>query len=114
MPVKVMVMKDTSLRPTHLLKRGAYDQLGETVPFGLPNEIFPYDTVAYQGNRLGLAKWMLHKQNPLTLRVFVNRIWQEFFGRGLVKTSGDFGMQGDLPSHPELLDWLAVDFMNNG
>lgn len=113
-PLKVMVMKDTILRPTHLLKRGAYDQLGERVSFGLPKDIFPFDTTNFPANRLGLAKWMLHKDHPLTSRVFVNRIWQEFFGKGLVKTSGDFGMQGDLPTHPELLDWLAIDFMNNG
>jgi hypothetical protein len=114
LPVKVMVMKDTVQRPTYLLKRGAYDQLGDRVSFGLPKEILSFDTLQYAPNRLGLAKWLLNKEHPLTSRVFVNRIWQELFGRGLVKTSGDFGMQGDLPSHPELLDWLAIDFMNNG
>ncbi len=112
--VEVMVMQDTSwTRPTYILKRGAYDAHGEEVSFDLPPAILPYDTITYGANRLGLAKWLFDKKNPLTARVFVNRMWQEFFGRGLVKTSGDFGMQGEMPSHPELLDWLALDFMNN-
>jgi hypothetical protein len=65
-------------------------------------------------NRLGLAKWTTHRDNPLTARVFVNLIWQEIFGRGIVKSAGDFGMQGDLPTHPELLNWVAADFMERG
>jgi hypothetical protein len=112
--VKVMVMKDSSLfRPTHILVRGAYDAKGEVVGFGTPNAILDFDTARFSKNRLGLAKWLLDEKNPLTARVFVNRMWQEFFGRGLVKTSGDFGMQGELPSHPELLDWLSADFRKN-
>ncbi len=113
--VEVMVMKDSTMRrPTYILKRGAYDAHGDEVTIGLPDAILPYDSISYGSNRLGLAKWLFDKKNPLTSRVFVNRMWQEFFGRGLVKTSGDFGMQGEMPSHPELLDWLSIDFMNNG
>lgn len=114
-PVPVMVMKDSSVvRPTHVLIRGAYDAPGERVDFRVPEAIHPFDTNRLQKNRLGLARWLTDKDHPLTARVFVNRMWQEFFGRGIVKTSGDFGMQGELPSHPELLDWLALDFMSNG
>ncbi len=111
--VSVMGERDT-LRKTYLLNRGAYDQPGEEVsPIGLQS-VMKYDTLSLPKNRIGLANWTVSKQNPLTARVFVNQLWQEFFGRGLVKTSGDFGMQGELPSHPALLDWLAVDFMENG
>ncbi len=112
--VEVMVMKDSARRPTFILKRGAYDAPGDLVTMDVPSSILPYDSVMYGSNRLGLAKWLFDKKNPLTARVFVNRMWQEFFGRGLVKTSGDFGMQGEMPSHPELLDWLALDFINHG
>ena len=113
--VSVMVMRDSAVvRPTYVLTRGVYDAHGEEVTFDVPKAIYPFDVKLYEKNRLGLAKWLVSKDNPLTARVFVNRIWQEFFGRGIVKTSGDFGMQGELPTHPELLDWLAVDFMNHG
>jgi hypothetical protein len=113
--VMVMVMKDTSkVRPTYILNRGNYDSHGEMVGVGIPKAIMPFDTNKLEKNRLGLAKWMLNDKNPLTARVYVNRLWASFFGRGIVKTLGDFGMQGELPSHPELLDWLAVDFKQNG
>src|SRR5258708_13349824 len=73
-----------------------------------------YDTMQYPRNRLGLAQWTVSPKNPLTARVFVNQVWQEFFGKGIVKSSGDFGRQGDLPANPALLDWLAADFMEHG
>ncbi|WP_247237359.1 PSD1 and planctomycete cytochrome C domain-containing protein [Telluribacter sp. SYSU D00476] len=110
--VSVMGDLDT-LRKTYILNRGEYDNVGEEVQAGTPKAILPFNP-KYPKNRLGLAQWMFDKQNPLTARVFVNQVWQEFFGMGLVKSSGDFGMQGELPSHPELLDWLAVDFREHG
>ncbi|MDQ2656032.1 MAG: PSD1 and planctomycete cytochrome C domain-containing protein, partial [Bacteroidota bacterium] len=110
--VSVMGELDT-VRPTNVLIRGMYDAPGDKVEPGTPESILSFES-NYPENRLGLARWMFDERNPLTARVFVNRIWQEIFGRGLVKTSGDFGMQGELPSHPELLDWLAVDFREHG
>ena len=114
--LNVMIMRDSALfRPTHVLRRGAYDAPEEeSVPFATPKDILNFDTTRFSKNRLGLVNWLLDETNPLTSRVFVNRIWEQLFGRGLVKTSGDFGMQGELPSHPELLDWLATDFTTNG
>jgi hypothetical protein len=111
--VSVMGDRDT-LRKTYILNRGVYDQPTTEVMASAPKAVLFYDTVKLPRNRLGLAEWTVNKNNPLTARVFVNQMWQEVFGRGLVKTSGDFGMQGELPSHPELLDWLAVDFMDHG
>jgi len=101
-------------RPTYILSRGSYDAPTDILvrPAALES-IMPYDSTKYGSNRLGLAKWTSNKKNPLTARVFVNFIWQDMFGRGLVKSSGDFGLQGELPTHPELLDWLAVDFMEH-
>lgn len=110
--VSVMGDRDT-LRSTYVLERGSYDAHGEKVQTSTPESILSFDSDSPQ-NRLGLAQWLFDKQNPLTSRVFVNRVWQEFYGNGIVKTVGDFGMQGELPSHPDLLDWLALDFMNNG
>ncbi len=113
-PVEVMIMKDSiGLRNTYVLDRGNYDAPTDSVGFGTPEDIMLFDTAQFETNRLGLAQWLLDNQNPLASRVFVNRIWQEIFGRGIVATAGDFGMQGDLPTHLELLDWLSVDFREN-
>ncbi len=115
MDVQVMIMRDSSvLRPTYLLERGVYDRKGAVVRHGTPAAILPFDSTRYAANRLGLAEWMFDPRHPLTARVFVNLLWQEFFGNGIVATAGDFGLQGDLPSHPELLDWLAHDFASHG
>ncbi len=96
-------------RQTFVLERGIYNKYGEKVSAGIPKALPPLPKDV-PNNRLGLAKWLVSKDNPLTARVTVNRVWQQYFGFGLVKTSEDFGIQGDLPSHPELLDWLAVEF----
>jgi hypothetical protein len=109
-----MVMREMKTRrPTYVLKRGAYDARGEQVEPGTPEKIFPFPK-NYPKNRLGLAKWLIDKNNPLTARVVVNRIWKMHFGRGIVATPEDFGSQGKLPTHPELLDWLAENFMETG
>lgn len=110
--LEVSVMGDT-VRPTYVLSRGRYDAPSTLVQPAALNSVMPFDTTKYERNRLGLAKWTVNKNNPLTARVFVNFIWQDIFGKGLVKTSGDFGLQGELPTHPELMDWLAVDFMEH-
>jgi hypothetical protein len=100
-------------RPTYVLKRGAYDAHGEIVEPATPESILPLDPKLPR-NRLGLAQWLIDPRNPLTSRVLVNRYWQLFFGRGLVVTAENLGLQGALPSHPELLDWLAKHFMDSG
>lgn len=112
--LQVSVMGELdSLRKTYILLRGNYDQHGEEVTAGTPESILSFPD-SLPKNRLGLSKWLFDAKNPLTARVFVNRIWQEIFGKGIVKSAGDFGMQGELPTHPELLDWLAVDFRTHG
>ena len=105
-----MVMQDQPKpRDTFILTRGSYTQPGEKVSHGVPATLPPIPTDA-PPNRLALARWLVDPSNPLTARVTVNRAWQSFFGTGLVKTTEDFGTQGQPPSHPELLDWLAVEF----
>ncbi len=113
--VRVMIMQDSPLlRQTYVLARGEYDKPTQPVSMAMPRAILPFDTLKYPSNRLGLAQWMFDEDNPLTARVFVNLVWQEFFGQGIVATVGDFGLQGDVPTNPELLDWLASDFRENG
>lgn len=111
---EVMVMEEMKQpRKTFVLNRGLYDSPGEQVEPGTPSAVLPFPK-ELPPNRLGLAKWLFKEDNPLTARVTVNRYWQMIMGKGLVKTTNDFGNQGDLPTHPELLDWLAVDFMESG
>jgi cytochrome c553 len=111
---QIMVMQErTDRRPTHVLARGAYDAPREVVEPGTPASLNPLEP-DWPRNRVGLATWMIDERNPLVSRVAVNRLWQLFFGRGLVATPGDFGSQGQLPTHPELLDWLARHFIDNG
>jgi hypothetical protein len=108
----LMVMEELpEARPTFVLRRGAYDDLGERVERGVPLAL-PAMQLGHPNNRFGFAKWLCSPEHPLTSRVAVNRLWQMLFGTGLVKTVEDFGSQGELPSHPELLDWLAVEFMS--
>ncbi len=111
---QIMVMEELpGMRPTHLLKRGEYLQPAEVVQPDVPQAIGSL-RAEWPRNRLGLANWLVDDANPLTARVAVNRLWQMAFGRGLVATPEDYGSQGALPSHPELLDWLARDFMDHG
>ncbi len=111
---KVMVMADMSTpRQTHLLQRGAYDRPGRQVLADTPAWLPPMDE-AWPKNRLGLSNWLVDRRHPLTARVAVNRIWAHHFALGLVKTQDDFGTQGEPPSHPGLLDYLAVHFMESG
>jgi hypothetical protein len=110
---ETMIMQDRAKpRATHVLHRGQYNEPGEIVSAGVPT-IFPA-MKENQSNRLGFAQWLMDPDHPLTARVAVNRYWQQLFGIGLVKTAEDFGIQGELPSHPKLLDWLALEFIRSG
>jgi hypothetical protein len=111
---RVMVMEDMPKpRTTYMLDKGLYDKRGEVVTAAVPARLLPLPAEAPR-NRLGLARWLVAADNPLTARVTVNRFWQQFFGIGLAKTPEDFGVQGEKPSHPELLDWLAAEFVASG
>jgi hypothetical protein len=110
-PTVMVMVDDPNARESFLLKRGAYDSHGEKVTPGIP-AILPQIDPTLPANRLGLARWLVDRSNPLTARVTVNRFWQSYFAFGIVKTVDDFGSQGEWPVNPELLDWLAVQFMD--
>src|SRR5207247_449745 len=112
-PTSMVMQEMAKPRETFILARGDYRNKGERVTPGVPVVLTPLPKDAPQ-NRLGLAKWLVDPSHPLTARVAVNRYWQMYFGTGIVKTSEDFGSQGDPPSHPELLDWLATEFIRTG
>ncbi len=119
-PVTMIMQEEPQRRPSFILKRGQYDQRGEQVPAGLPavftasaslTNSTPDSGVQQELSRLDFAKWLTRPDHPLTTRVAVNRWWEMLFGTGIVETSEDFGVQGALPSHPELLDWLATELV---
>lgn len=112
--VEVMVLADRKEpRESHVLLRGLWDKKGETVTPDILPAVAPWPSDAPR-NRLGLARWLVARENPLTARVIVNQLWQLVFGAGLVRTTEDFGLQGEQPVHAELLDWLAVEFVESG
>ena len=112
--VTLMVMKESNkLRKTYVLNRGRYDSPTNEVKPNTPEIVLTFDDTKYSKNRLGLSQWFFDPENPLTSRVVVNRIWQQFFGVGIVSTPDDFGSQGSKPFNPELLDWLAYTYQNH-
>mgnify|MGYP001175912873 CR=1 FL=1 len=112
---RAMVMKERrDVRPTFIMKRGRYDDPGEKVTRNTPGFFPPMKKKGDTATRMDLAEWFVERQNPMTARVAVNRFWQQFLGVGLVKTSEDLGSQGELPSHPALLDHLTVSFIESG
>ena len=115
-PVAVPILRELPeehRRTTRILHKGNFLDPGDTVEPGVPAAFHPWPEGA-RADRLGLARWLVSRDNPLTARVAMNRLWARLFGRGLVETEEDFGTQGTLPTHPELLDWLAVEFMDRG
>ncbi|MBI1358311.1 MAG: DUF1553 domain-containing protein [Acidobacteria bacterium] len=114
LPTAMVMQEMETPRESHVLLRGMYDAPGDAVQPGVPEDLLGPWPAGAPKNRLGLAQWLTRPDHPTTARVVVNRFWQQLFGLGLVKSAGDFGLQGDPPSHPELLDWLATDFVANG
>jgi hypothetical protein len=114
-PITTMVVRERSKpRETHVFLKGDFTRPGDLVAPGVPRSLPPLEPASSPANRLDLARWIVDPRHPLTARVAVNRIWQEYFGRGLVESENDFGTQGTPPSHPELLDWLATEFVGRG
>ncbi|MCP4192355.1 MAG: DUF1553 domain-containing protein [Planctomycetaceae bacterium] len=111
-PATLVMEERKEPRQAHVLERGEYTLKRDKVASRLPEWVSPIDP-NWPANRLGLSQWLVSPEHPLTARVTVNRFWQQFFGTGLVKTSEDFGVQGEQPSHPELLDWLSIDFIKS-
>jgi hypothetical protein len=112
-PTTLVAKERDKPRETRMLMRGEYDKPGDVVTPGVPAFLPPLPKNA-PTNRLGLAQWLIDPSHPLTARVNVNRFWQQYFGTGFVKTAEDFGVQGEFPSHPDLLDWLATGFIASG
>ena len=113
-PMAMVMRERKEVRETRIMKRGQYDDPGEVVQRNAPEFLHPMKRAGDVASRMDLANWFIDEENPLTARVAVNRIWQQLFGVGLVKTSEDLGAQGEVPSHPLLLDYLTVSFVNSG
>uniref|UniRef100_UPI003564990F PSD1 and planctomycete cytochrome C domain-containing protein n=1 Tax=Novipirellula sp. TaxID=2795430 RepID=UPI003564990F len=113
-PTTLVMQERRTPRSTHVLVKGDFTRPDAEVSPGVPAILHPLESASERPNRLDLAYWITSPQNPLTARVIINRVWQHYFGRGLCEIENDFGLQGSLPSHPELLDWLAVEFVNQG
>jgi mono/diheme cytochrome c family protein len=113
-PTTLVMMDRKEPRKTHVHRRGDFLDLGDEVVPAVPSALHPLAANSQQPTRLDLARWLVDPANPLTPRVIMNRYWQQFFGHGIVETDNDFGVQGSPPTHPELLDWLAVEFVESG
>lgn len=113
-PTTLVLQERSQPRKTTIFIKGDFTRPAEDVTSGTPALLHPFENATGQANRIDLARWLTNRQNPLTARVIVNRVWQQYFGRGLVETENDFGAQGMPPSHPELLDHLAIEFMDRG
>jgi hypothetical protein len=113
-PTTMVMAERKEPRESYIFIKGDFTRHGERIGPGVLDALQPLKPTTPNTNRLDLARWIVDRDNPLTARVVVNRIWQKYFGRGIVETENDFGSQGALPTHPQLLDWLAVEFMDHG